>query len=51
MIEPDVAEVPLTAQADILSLSRSSLYYKPTSPSAQEVAAKHRIDELYLEFP
>lgn len=51
MIEVGVADVPLTAQADILSLSRSSLYYKPSPPSAQEVAAKHRIDELYLEFP
>jgi putative transposase len=51
MIEVGVAEVPLTAQADILSLSRSSLYYTPSPPSAHEVAAKHRIDELYLEFP
>ena len=41
----------LTAQADILSLSRSSLYYQPAPPSPAEVAAKHRIDELYLEFP
>jgi putative transposase len=43
--------VPLTAQAEILSLSRSSLYYQPMPPSPAEVAAKHRIDELYLEFP
>lgn len=34
-----------------MSLSRSSLYYRPTPPSTAEVAAKHRIDELYLEFP
>lgn len=51
MIEVGVADVPLTAQANILSLSRSSLYYTPIPPSAAEVAAKHRIDELYLEFP
>jgi putative transposase len=51
MIEVGIADVPLTAQADILSLSRSSLYYTPSPPSAHEVAAKHRIDELYLEFP
>jgi transposase-like protein len=25
--------------------------YQPSPPSAQEAAAKHRIDELYLEFP
>jgi putative transposase len=51
MVEPGVGDVPLTVQADILSLSRSSLYYQPTPPPAAEVAAKHRIDELYLEFP
>jgi putative transposase len=51
MVEPDVADVPLRSQADILSLSRSSLYYQPTPPSAAELATKHRIDELYLEFP
>lgn len=43
--------MPLTAQADLLSLSRSSLYYQPTPPSATEVAAKHRIDAIYLDFP
>lgn len=51
MVDPRVAGVSLTAQADILSLSRSSLYYQPAPPSPAEVAAKHRIDELYLEFP
>jgi len=51
MVEPDVADVPLRTQADILNLSRSSLYYQPTPPSAAELATKHRIDELYLEFP
>lgn len=51
MIEPTQPDVSLTAQADILSLSRSSLYYKAAPPSAAEVAAKHRIDELYLDFP
>lgn len=51
MIEPPQPDVSLTAQADILSLSRSSLYYKAAPPSAAEVAAKHRIDELYLDFP
>ena len=29
-----------------MSLSR----YQPTPPSSEELAAKHRIDELYLEF-
>ena len=38
-------------QADLLSLSRASLYYQPAAPAAQEVAAKHRIDAIYTERP
>ena len=51
MVEPAHLAVSLVAQADILSLSRSSLYYQPAPPSPEELAAKHRIDEIYLEFP
>jgi putative transposase len=42
---------PLSVQADLLSLSRSSLYYQPVPPSTEEVALKHRIDELYTAYP
>ena len=45
------SEVPLTVQADLLSLSRSSLYYRPRPPSLEEVAIKHRIDALYTQYP
>jgi putative transposase len=51
LVEAAHPELPLRAQADILSLSRSSLCYQPMPPSPAEVAAKHRSDELYLEFP
>lgn len=51
LVERESAEVPLTRQADLLSLARSSLYYRPASPSAEEVALKHRIDELYTDHP
>jgi putative transposase len=43
--------VPLRTQADLLSLNRSSLYYVPVPPSPDEVAIKHRIDEIYTERP
>ena len=43
--------VPLNLQADLLSLSRSSLYYQPVPPSAEEVALKHRIDAIYTAYP
>lgn len=39
--------MPVNTQAELLSLNRSGLYYKPVPPSPQEVAIKHRIDEIY----
>lgn len=44
-------ELPLNQQAELLGLSRASLYYKPIEPSAEEIAIKHRIDELYTAHP
>lgn len=40
-------ELAVSTQAALLSLNRSSLYYQPVPPSAEEVALKHRIDQLY----
>lgn len=45
------AALPLSVQADLLSLSRSSLYYQSVPPSLEEVTLKHRIDELYTAYP
>ena len=39
------------AQADLLSVSRASLYYQPTPPSSEELAVKRRIDEIYTAWP
>lgn len=50
-MERTACEVPLSEQAKVLSLSRSSLYYQPRQASAREVAIKHRIDELYTAYP
>jgi putative transposase len=35
----------------LLSISRRSLYYQPMPPPPEEVAIKHRIDELYTAHP
>lgn len=35
----------------MLSISRRSLYYTPVAPPPEEVAIKHRIDELYTAHP
>lgn len=45
------AEVPVAWQADLLSLSRASLYYQPRPVGKQELTLKHRLDELYTEHP
>ena len=51
LVEWEKAELALSVQAELLSLSRSSLYYQPALPSAEEVAIKHRIDEIYTACP
>jgi putative transposase len=38
--------LPISVQASLLGLNRSSLYYRPIS-SPDEIALKHRIDEIY----
>ena len=51
LVERESPEVLLKAQAELLSLHRSGLYYVPAPPSAEEVAIKHRIDEIYTAHP
>lgn len=41
----------MSIQAELLSLNRTGLYYEPAAPSAEEIAAKHRIDEIYTVHP
>jgi len=43
--------LPLTRQAEVLHLSRSSVYYLPRPMSSAVLAIMRRIDELHLEFP
>jgi putative transposase len=38
-------------QAELLSVSRASLYYQPVSPSSEELSIKRRIDEIYTAWP
>lgn len=50
-MEHAVDALPLRTQADLLGISRRSLYYQPVPPSPEEVAIKHRIDALYTAHP
>jgi len=43
--------LPLRRQAEVLQLSRSTLYYEPRPVSAADLAVMRRIDELHLEYP
>ena len=51
LVERASPELPLSTQAQLLSVSRSSLYYRPALPSAEEIALKHRIDAIFTECP
>jgi putative transposase len=44
-------ELPLMRQAELLRLSRSSLYYEPRPVAAAELAIMRRIDALHLDYP
>ena len=50
IIERDHPKMSITAQTELLSLNRTSLYYQSIPPSAKEVAGKHRIDEIYTNY-
>lgn len=51
MIDWEDTELPITTQAELLAVNRTSLYYKPVAPSPEEVMSKHKIDEIYTKYP
>ena len=44
-------DLALTRQAELLTLSRSSLYYEPRPVPEADLAIMRRIDELHLDYP
>jgi putative transposase len=44
-------DLPITRQAELLGMSRGSVYYLPRQPRAADLALMRRIDELHLEHP
>ena len=44
-------DLPVVQQCKILSLSRSTAYYKPQETSQCDLALMRRIDELHLDYP
>ncbi len=50
MIDRD-HKLPVARQCKILSLSRSTAYYRPQEASETDLKLMRRIDELHLEYP
>lgn len=44
-------DLPLSRQAKVLGISRSSVYYLPRAIPAADLALMRRIDALHLEYP
>ena len=44
-------ELAVSRQAEVLGISRGSVYYMPRPVSAADLAIMRRIDELHLEYP
>ena len=44
-------ELPIKRQAELLDISRGSVYYHPAPVSDDELRLMRRIDELHLEYP
>ena len=50
MIDRDHA-FPISGQAKMLGLARSTVYYKPRPVSVEDLGVMRRIDELHLDYP
>ena len=44
-------DLPIIQQAEVLNISRGSVYYLPRPVPDADLALMRRIDELHLEFP
>ncbi|MEQ1576180.1 MAG: IS3 family transposase [Hyphomicrobium sp.] len=44
-------DLPITKQAEVLNLSRSTVYYRQRPVPAGDLAIMRRLDELHLELP
>lgn len=45
------SDLPVTSQARLLDLSRSSVYYEPRPLSERDLVLMRRMDELHLKWP
>lgn len=50
MIDKD-ADLPVTAQCELLDVARSRVYYRPRPPRGSDLDVMRRIDEIHLKLP
>jgi putative transposase len=46
----DEHDLPITRQAEVLKISRGSVYYLPRPVPSADLAIMQRLDGLHLEF-
>jgi putative transposase len=51
MIDKTHRNIPLSLQASLLNINRSSLYYNPHPPGEEDIAIKAVIDRIYTQHP
>jgi putative transposase len=51
MVEPHHPGIPVSVQASLLGINRTSLYYKPHPLDRNDLAIKETIDRLYTKHP
>ena len=51
MVEKRQGGIPVSVQADLLGINRTSLYYKPKPPSEEDLRVKAAIDKIYTDHP
>lgn len=44
-------DLSISKQAEVLNISRGSVYYLPRAVSASDLEVMRRLDRLHLEFP
>ena len=51
MAEHNSRDIPVSVQANLLGINRSSLYYKPCKPDETDLIIKAAIDRIYTKHP
>ena len=51
LIQKQDPKLPLSTQAELLSINRTSLYYTQRAVSEEVIRIRHQIDEIHTSFP